>query len=155
MFCMLEKEKIYHREKQVILLMIPKEGKSQARLKGIQDRYNGWRRWHYLAVKRLSALLRGITLKHFSDFYCLNSLYSFKTKNKLALYEKLSENKDFCNVILLSQDGKILVFNQYQKSDKVRFIIYADLEYRIEKFGGCENNPEKSSTTKVRKINNF
>ena len=71
------------------------------------------------------------------------------------MYEKLSENKDFCNVILLSQDGKILVFNQYQKSDKVRFIIYADLEYRIEKIGGCENNPEKSSTTKVRKINNF
>ena len=28
-----------------------------------------------------------------------------------------------------SEDTKILEFNQYQKSDKVRFIIYADLEY--------------------------
>ena len=41
MFCMLEKEKIYHREKQVILLMIPKKGKSQARLKGIRAKNNG------------------------------------------------------------------------------------------------------------------
>ena len=35
---------------------------------------------------------------------------------------------------------KILEFNQYPKSDKAPFIIYADL---------CQNNPENSSTTKV------
>ena len=31
-------------------------------------------RWYYLAVKRLSALLKGITL-HDGDFYCLNCLH--------------------------------------------------------------------------------
>ena len=31
-----------------------------------------------------------------------------------------------------SEDTKILEFNQYQKSDKAPFIIYADLEYIIE-----------------------
>ena len=36
---------------------------------------------HYLAVKTLSALLRGI---HEGDFYCLNCFHSFKTENKLA-----------------------------------------------------------------------
>ena len=41
------------REKQIILLMISNEGK-----KG----------WHYLEVKHLSALLRGITSKHHGDF---------------------------------------------------------------------------------------
>ena len=51
--------------KKVILLMIP----------------NG-EKWHYLAVKKLSALLRGITSKHHGDFYCLNGLHSFATKNK-------------------------------------------------------------------------
>ena len=40
-------------------------------------------------------------------------------------------------------------FNQYQKFDKVPFIIYADLECLIEKFDGCKNNPENSSKTKV------
>ena len=29
-------------------------------------------KWHYLAVKKLPTLLRGITLKHNGDFYCLN-----------------------------------------------------------------------------------
>ena len=46
-------------------------------------------------------------------------------------------------------DTKILEFNQYQKSDKASFIIYADIECVIEKIDGCKNNPENSSTTKV------
>ena len=48
-----------------------------------------------------------------------------------------------------SEDTKILEFNQYQKSDKAPFIIYADLECIIEKIDGCKNNPENSFTTKV------
>ena len=38
--------------------------------------------WHYLAAKKLSALLKGITSKHDSDFYCLNCLHSFRAENK-------------------------------------------------------------------------
>ena len=45
---------------------------------------------------------------------------------------------------------KILELNQNQKSYKVPYIIYADLEY-IEKIDGCKNNPENLSTTKVSK----
>ena len=63
--------------------------------------------------------------------------------------KKVCENKDFCNVIIPSQDTKILEFNQYQKSDKGPFVIYADLEYIIEKIDGCKSNPENLSTTKV------
>ena len=59
--------------------------------------------------------------------------------------------KIFCYVIIPSEDTKILEFNQYQKSDKAPFIIYADLECIIEKIDGCKNNPENSSTTKVNK----
>ena len=47
------------------------------------------------------------------------------------------------------EDTKILEFNQCEKSDKVPFIIYADLEFIIEKIDGCKSNPENSSTTKV------
>ena len=47
------------------------------------------------------------------------------------------------------EDTKILKFNQYQKSDKAPFIIYADLEWLIEKIDGCKNSPENSSTTSV------
>ena len=47
-----------------------------------------------------------------------------------------------------SEDTKILEFNQYQKSDKAPFIIYADLECIIEKTDGYKNNPENSYTSK-------
>ena len=50
---------------------------------------------------------------------------------------------------MLSGDTKIIEFNQYKKSDKAPFIIYADLECLIEKIDRCKNNPENSSTTKV------
>ena len=48
-----------------------------------------------------------------------------------------------------SEVTKILEFNQYQKSSKAPFIIYADLECLIDKIDACKNNPENSSTTKV------
>ena len=106
------------------------------------------KKWHYLAVKKLSALLRGITAKHHGNFYCLYCFHSFATENKLQSHERVCENKDFCNIIMPSDNTKVLEFNQYQKSDKTPFIIYADLECTIEKIDGCKNNPENSSTTK-------
>ena len=87
-----------------------------------------------LQQKKLSALLRGITSKHYGDFYCLNCLYSFITKNKLESHKK---------------DTKILKFYQHRKSDKATFIIYADLEIIVEKINECKDNPENSSTAKV------
>ena len=41
-----------------------------------------------------------------------------------------------------SEDNKILEFNQNKKSDKTPFVIYADLNFLIEKTDGCKNNPE-------------
>ena len=43
------------------------------------------------------------------------------------------------------EDNGILEFNQYQKSNKQKFIFYTDLEILIEKTDGCKSNPEKSS----------
>ena len=54
------------RDIQVILLMITHGEK-----------------WHYLAVKSLSAIFRGITSNHKADFYCLNWFPSYSTENKL------------------------------------------------------------------------
>ena len=104
---------------------------------------NGEKQRHYLAVKKLSGLLRGITSKNNADFYCLNSFHSFRTKKKLESHTRVCENKDFCNVIMSSEETKILEFNQYKKSDKAPFIIYADLEWIIEKIDRCKNNPKK------------
>ena len=38
--------------------------------------------WNYLAIKKLPALVTGITSKHHSEFYCLNNLHSLATGKK-------------------------------------------------------------------------
>ena len=128
-----KKEKIYpayvskhdsNCEKQAIDLMIPDREKREV---------NSGERWHYHAVKKLLTLLTGITSKSNGDFFCLNCLHSFKTKNNLKSHKKVCENKDFCNVAMPSEDTKILELNQYRKSDKAPFVIYADLECIIER----------------------
>ena len=44
--------------------------------------------WNYIAVKKLSTLLRGITSKHHGDFYCLNCLHFLEQKINLNLMKK-------------------------------------------------------------------
>ena len=59
----------------------------------------------------------------------MNCLHSFRIKIKLESYKKVCKNNNnFCNVIVPSEVTKILELNEYQKSDKEPFIIYADLE---------------------------
>ena len=45
-------------------------------------------KWHYLVVKNLSELLRGIASNHKKDFYCLNCFHSYRTENKLEAHKK-------------------------------------------------------------------
>ena len=74
-------------QNQTILLMTPNKEKEQ---------------WRYIAVKKLSTLLRGITSKHHSDFYFLNYLHSLRTENKLKSHENVCKIKIFwkCNAII-------------------------------------------------------
>ena len=39
------------------------------------------KKYHYLTIKSISLLLRGITLNNHGDFYCLNCLHSYHTNN--------------------------------------------------------------------------
>ena len=57
-------------DKQVILLMITNDEK-----------------WHYLTVKNLPGLLRGITSTH-KEYFCLNCFHSYRTRNKLESHKK-------------------------------------------------------------------
>ena len=41
------------------------------------------------------------------------------------------------------EDNKILKYNPGEKSLKVPFIIYADLECLLKKINTCQNNPQK------------
>ena len=120
------------RDNQIILLMIS----------------NG-KNWHYLAVKSLSRLLRGITSNHNSDYYCLNCFHSYRTENKLNAHRKICENNKYCNIEMPSPNNNIIKYNQGDKSLKLPFIIYANLECLLKKIDTCQNNPDLLSTTKI------
>ena len=109
------------------------------------------KKWHYLVVKSLSALLRVITSKHVGDFYCLNCFHSYSTKNKLKKHERVCNDHDYCYVEMPNEDHKILKYNHGEKSLKTPAIIYADLECLLEKMHPCQNNPKKSYTEKKTK----
>ena len=121
------------RENQIILLMITHGEK-----------------WHYLTVKNLSGLLRGITSNH-AGIYCLNHFCAYSTKNKFEAHKKICENHDYCHVEMPTKSNNIIKYNHGEKSMKLLFVIYADLECLLEKMSTCQNNPNKSSTTKINK----
>ena len=52
------------------------------------------KKWHYLAVKSLSALLWGIRSNYKEDFYCLNCFHSHIMKNKLKKHYNVCEHHD-------------------------------------------------------------
>ena len=54
-------------------------------------------------------------------------------KKKLESRKKLCKIKDFCDVVIPSEDTKILEFDQNPKSDKTPYNIYADLESLIKR----------------------
>ena len=107
-------------------------------------------KWHYLAVKTLSGLLRGITGNNHGDFYCLNCLHSYTTTNRLQKHQKICENHEYCK-LEMPKKGSILKYISGEKYIMTPFVIYADLESILEKISDCENDPEKSSTIKVNK----
>ena len=122
------------REKQVILLMIS----------------NG-QNWHYLVVKNLPGLLRGIASTHKEDFYCLNCCHSYRTENKTEAHKKICENHDYFHIEMPTKNNNTIKYNHGEKSMKLPFVIYADLECLLEKMSTCINNPNESSTTEINK----
>ena len=50
-----------------------------------------------------------------------------------------------------TKDNNIIKYNHGEKSMKLPFLIYADVECLLEKMSTCQNNPNKSSTTKINK----
>ena len=68
---------------------------------------------------------------------------------KIKSHGKVCKNKDFCGIVMPPEKDNVLEFNQYMKSNKISYIIYADNETLIIKVDGFANNPENSSTTKI------
>ena len=121
----------FKRDNQVVLLMITNNEK-----------------WHYLAVKNISMLLRRVTSNHNGDFYCLNCFHSYRTLKKLKKHAKVCQDHDFCNVIMPDRNNNILKYDPKKNSLEVSNVFYADFECELKKIDSCQKNPEKSYTQK-------
>ena len=107
--------------------------------------------WHYLAVKSISGLLKGITSNHKGSFSCLNCFHLYTTEKKLKKHYRVCKDYEFCHVKMPDVNNNILKHNPGEKSLKHPFIIYADLEFLLQKIYLCQNNHEKSYTEKKAK----
>ena len=121
-------------DKQIILLMIT----------------NG-EKWHYLTVKNLPGLLRRIKSTRKEDFCCLNCFHFYRTRNKLEAYKKICENHDYRHVEMPTKDNNIIKYNHGEKSMKLPFVIYVDLECLLRKMSARINNPNELSTNEINK----
>ena len=71
----------------------------------------------------------------------------FERKINLNVIKKVCKYKDFCGVLMLIEDTKILELHQYQKFDETPSIMQISNIWK--KIDGCKKIPEISPTTKV------
>ena len=124
--------------KQVILLMI-----------------TSGKKYHYLAVTNLSALLQGNSSNHEEDFYYLNCFNSYTSKNKLKEHEEICNNHDSCRIEMPKWIEKILKYNPGKKSLKAPFAVYLDLECLLKKEQSCQNNNNNNNNNNDDNNNNI
>ena len=108
------------------------------------------KKYHYLAVTNLSALLQKISSNHKEDFYCLNCFNSYTTKNKLKEHEEIFNNHNSRHIDMPDCANKTIKYNPGEKSLKApfSFFFYYYLECILKKLQSIQNNPEKSYTEK-------
>ena len=79
-------------------------------------------------------------------------MHSYSTDNKFKKHEKLYNEPDYCYSDMPSEYSNTLEYNHREKSLKVSFIIYIDLECLLEIILPCINNPKKSYTERKAKL---
>ena len=93
---------------------------------------------HYVAIKRLSALLRGVTSGNDGDFYCRNCLSSHRTKKARDLHYEACIDHDFCYVEMPVEGKNRLSYRSTNLQMRVPFVMYADMECILEPISGCD-----------------
>ena len=107
----------------------------------ITDNQNNW---HYITIKNMKRLIRGVTSNHHGDFFCRNCMHSYRTENALKKHERLCTNHDYCKIIMPKPNKNILKFKSNEKSLHMPHAIYADLEVILKKIQSYQSNPENS-----------
>ena len=121
------------REKHVNLLLI------QDRYFDEKDRHTHTEidiipKYHYVLIKSLSRLLHTqVSSRKCKPFCCERCLHVFYTESNLQSHEVDCVRINKCRIVLPQEKNKILKFSDHCKSEKVPFVIYADIESLLKK----------------------
>ena len=93
----------------------------------------------------------------------LNMLYvpynteeiSHAYKSKYNLKSEKCKDHGYCYIEMPKENNKILKFNHREKSMKVSYIVYADIQSLLQKMSTFHTNPKKPSTTKINTHTTF
>ena len=108
-------------------------------------------RKHYCLVNDLSRLLGAQTSRHLTKrSFCLRCFNSFNCENSLKNHKEYCGTSE-CIKINMPEKDPVLKFKKYCNSEKVPFVIYADIESLIKSIQSCEPNPQSSYTKKYQK----
>ncbi|XP_031777427.1 uncharacterized protein LOC107981297 [Nasonia vitripennis] len=86
-------------------------------------------KYHYVWIKYLSRILSSqLSKSHVKSYHCERCLQIFYCKERLQMHENYCKNINKCRINLPDFKNNILKFEDYNKSEKVPFVIYADFE---------------------------
>ena len=83
--------------------------------------------WDYLAVKRLSTFLRGITSKHHGDFCCFSCRHSFRTEKKIIYIAKNITHFEKKKIFPLTKEG----LKSYHYTGKYRGVAHSIFNLKL------------------------
>ena len=110
------------------------------------------KKWHYLAVTNLSALLERKSSYLHGDFYCLSCFNSYTSNNKLKEHEEICNNHDSCHIEMPKCFEKILKYNLGEKSSKAPLAIYLDLGCLLKKEKSRQNDNDNNNNNNIYKL---
>ena len=97
-------------------------------------------------IRSLSRLFREKTSNNHGDFTVWVVCIHFKQITHVKKNVRLCGNNYYCHVEMPAENDNTLKYNHSEKSLKVPFTIYADLECLSIKEQSCQNNPNDSCT---------
>lgn len=114
---------------------------------------------HYCFIKNMSRLVSSQLSADREIYICDGCLLHFRTKDKLDTHQRndcIHVRVDLPRNDILKENWfgdkipeTILKFNNYDKKNKIPFVIYADFEAFIKPIASCCNDPSKSGTMNI------
>ena len=107
--------------------------------------------WHYLAIKSIPNLFRGIASNHHGDSCCRRCCHSYSSKKALQKHEQLCKNHKPLKPNMSHKSNNIVKFTAIHKGLKAPHIMYYDLEALLIKYQYVNRNTDQTYTEKKNK----